>query len=264
LRLPPGWRSILLVAVAFTTMAAIPTGAKPSPRPAEPKIEAAAPPNIVLVLTDDQRWDQLGQMPILRRTIGKPGTSFTNAVVVNPPCCPSRTTILTGRYSHDTGVWTNRAPDGGFTVFDDSSTVATWLAAAGYRTGFVGKYLNEYTGTYIPPGWDRWSAFTNAAGGGGGYYNYTLNTDGTLIDYGAASTDYSTDVLATQASRFVTIVRALAPLTPRQRAAVVLTYILGYTSDEAAELLGIRASTVRVLAGRGRAQLRETMGEADD
>jgi RNA polymerase sigma-70 factor (ECF subfamily) len=62
----------------------------------------------------------------------------------------------------------------------------------------------------------------------------------------------------------VTIVRALAPLTPRQRAAVVLTYILGYTSDEAAELLGIRASTVRVLAGRGRAQLRETMGEIDD
>lgn len=60
------------------------------------------------------------------------------------------------------------------------------------------------------------------------------------------------------------IVRALAPLTPRQRAAVVLTYVLGYTSEEAADLLGIRPSTVRVLAGRGRAQLRQAMGEADE
>jgi RNA polymerase sigma factor (sigma-70 family) len=57
------------------------------------------------------------------------------------------------------------------------------------------------------------------------------------------------------------IVRALAPLTPRQRAAVVLTDVLGYSSEEAGDLLGVRASTVRVLAGRGRAQLREAIGE---
>src|SRR4051812_34536373 len=57
------------------------------------------------------------------------------------------------------------------------------------------------------------------------------------------------------------IVRALAPLTPRQRAAVVLTDILGFSSEEAGDLLGVRAATVRVLAGRGRAQLREAMGE---
>lgn len=60
------------------------------------------------------------------------------------------------------------------------------------------------------------------------------------------------------------IVQALAPLTKRQRAAVVLTYILGYTSEEAAGFLGIRASTVRVLAGRGRAELRRAMGETDE
>ena len=73
----------------------------------------------------------------------------------------------------------------------------------------------------------------------------------------------SDDALARVEER-ESIVRALAPLTPRQRAAVVLTYILGYTSEEAAELLGIRPSTVRVLAGRGRAQLRQAMGEADE
>jgi RNA polymerase sigma-70 factor, ECF subfamily len=71
------------------------------------------------------------------------------------------------------------------------------------------------------------------------------------------------DALARVEDREV-IVRALAPLTKRQRAAVVLTSILGYTSDEAAEILGIRSSTVRVLAGRGRAELRRTMGETDE
>jgi RNA polymerase sigma factor (sigma-70 family) len=60
------------------------------------------------------------------------------------------------------------------------------------------------------------------------------------------------------------IMQALAPLTTRQRAAVVLTYILGYTSEEAAGFLGIRASTVRVLAGRGRVELRRAMGETDE
>ena len=59
-------------------------------------------------------------------------------------------------------------------------------------------------------------------------------------------------------------VSALAPLTPKQRAAVVLTVILDFTSEEAGDLLGVRPSTVRVLAGRGRAQLREAMGESHD
>src|SRR2546430_2710301 len=55
--------------------------------------------------------------------------------------------------------------------------------------------------------------------------------------------------------------RALAPLTPRQRAAVVLTDVLGFTSEEAAEALGVRPATVRVLAARARTRLREAMGE---
>ena len=60
------------------------------------------------------------------------------------------------------------------------------------------------------------------------------------------------------------IVQALAPLTSRQRAAFVLTTILGYTSEEAGGFLGIRASTVRVLAGRGRTELQRAMGATDE
>ena len=82
------------------------------------------------------------------------GVTFTNGHVTTALCCPSRTSILTGQYSHRTGVLDNNPPDGGAQVFDDSSTIATWLQAAGYRTGFVGKYLNGYASLspYIPPG----------------------------------------------------------------------------------------------------------------
>jgi N-acetylglucosamine-6-sulfatase len=96
------------------------------------------PPNIVLILTDDQRADTLRYMPIVRHALGNHGVTFTNAYVVNPVCCPSRSTILTGLYSHSTGVYTNDL-FGGFAAFDDDSTIATWLHDAGYRTGLFGK-----------------------------------------------------------------------------------------------------------------------------
>jgi RNA polymerase sigma-70 factor, ECF subfamily len=60
------------------------------------------------------------------------------------------------------------------------------------------------------------------------------------------------------------IIRGLAALTPRQRAAVVLTDLLEFTSEEAARLLGVRSSTIRVLARRGRAQLRLSIGEGHE
>src|SRR2546421_746067 len=91
-------------------------------------------PSIVLVLTDDQRWDSLWAMPQVRHLLGLHGVTFTHAYVPNPLCCPSRTSILTGEYSHSTGVYWNAPPHGGFPSFNDSSTLATWLSAAGYRT----------------------------------------------------------------------------------------------------------------------------------
>jgi RNA polymerase sigma-70 factor (ECF subfamily) len=59
-------------------------------------------------------------------------------------------------------------------------------------------------------------------------------------------------------------VRAMASLTPRQRAAVVMTDVLGFTSEESAEALGVKAVTVRVLAARGREALRTAMSEGED
>ena len=99
------------------------------------------------------------------------GVNFTNAFVVDPLCCPSRAAILKGAYAHSTGVYNNEGPYSPFVVFDDRSTVATWLQGAGYRTALIGKYFNAYDesrAAYVPPGWDRWVAFatTDVAAGG--------------------------------------------------------------------------------------------------
>jgi arylsulfatase A-like enzyme len=160
--------------------------------------EAQTRPNVVLVLTDDQRWDTLNVMPTVQSQLVARGVTFSNAFVTNALCCPSRATFLTGRYSHSTGVYVNTGPRGG-AAFDDSSTIATWLRAAGYTTALVGKYLNGYVGPTPPPGWDRWVAFSGTQS----YYSYRLSVDGTTVEYGDLPTDYSTDVLAMEAEAFI-------------------------------------------------------------
>jgi RNA polymerase sigma-70 factor, ECF subfamily len=72
----------------------------------------------------------------------------------------------------------------------------------------------------------------------------------------------ATDEIAAVDARDV-VVRALGTLTPRERAALVLVDLLDMTSEDAANALGVRASTVRVLAGRARAALRDRIGGED-
>ena len=138
-------------------------------------------------------------MPTVNDELVAHGVTFSNAFVSNPLCCPSRATILTGRYSHGTGVYSNAGPHGGFDAFVDDSTIATWLQAGGYRTALVGKYLNKYASTYIPPGWDDWVAFT----GDVDYFDYSLNENGVIVNRGDQTSDYSTDVLAAEATSFI-------------------------------------------------------------
>jgi len=162
-------------------------------------------PNIVVILTDDQRWDTLWAMPTLQAELVGKGTLFNNAFVANSLCCPSRASILTGKYSHSNLVYGNNPPQGGFTSFDDASTVATWLQASGYHTGMLGKYLNGYSAdqiSYIPPGWDRWFGLTQRTAEFA-YYNYTVSDQGVPAQYGSQETDYLTDVLAGQADQFI-------------------------------------------------------------
>jgi N-acetylglucosamine-6-sulfatase len=165
--------------------------------------EVLSPPNVLLIVTDDQRWDTLWSMPNVQADLVARGVEFADAHVVDPLCCPARAAILTGQYAHTNGVYGNHNsdPHGGFNAFNDSVTVATVLHDAGYRTALSGKYLNGYgeldanqPATYVPPGWDDWHAETNAVESGNGYYNYQLNENGTLVDYGSDPSDYLTDV----------------------------------------------------------------------
>jgi N-acetylglucosamine-6-sulfatase len=170
-----------------------------------------AGPNIVLVLTDDQRWDTLWAMSIVERELAGKGVSFANAFAENPLCCPSRATVLTGQFSHTTGIYKNSPPNGGFQDFVDGSTIATWLQARGYRTGLIGKYMNGYSttnGEYVPPGWSRWVAHS----GGGQYFGYMLSVDGINVAYGQDESDYSTDVFAGYGREFITTTPARQPL----------------------------------------------------
>ena len=149
--------ALLLLAACLTLSACFPA-ARGKPR--EDKDRPPKPPNIVFVLTDDLAVDDLnqntlGHMPNLRALMEK-GTTFDNACVSNALCCPSRATILRGQYTHSHQILSNDPPLGGFEKFrslgHEDSTVATWLDGAGYQTSLLGKYLNGYSGTYVPPG----------------------------------------------------------------------------------------------------------------
>jgi len=170
------------------------------------------PPNVVFIVTDDMRLDQLWAMPVVNSRIAAHGVTFNKAFVPNPWCCPSRASILTGTYSHTNGVYRNIAPYGGYPSFRATRTLATWLDGAGYYTGLVGKYLNGYrTGT--PPGWDEWHAFSGGESNeGGAYYDYDLVNNGVLSHRGHAPSDYSTDVLADRAETFIRDAPADEPL----------------------------------------------------
>lgn len=133
-----------LSAVALGTVTALaasagaPSRAEHSLIPAE--VGSVGRPNVLLIVTDDQR-NGLEVMPTLKRRIRKRGTKFPNAYATTPLCCPSRSSIFTGKYSHNHEVVDNKSAG----LLDPTTTIQYFLRQAGYRTGIVGKYLNSIT-----------------------------------------------------------------------------------------------------------------------
>jgi len=168
-------------------------------------------PNIVFVLTDDLDWSLVQYMPHVERLEAR-GTTFTNYFVTDSLCCPSRASTFTGRYPHNTGVYTNGGADGGFSLFqrrgEEANTFATRLQDRGYRTALMGKYLNGYSPLalvdgrprYVPQGWGNWDVAGKA-----GYeeFDYSLNENGKVVHYGSSPRAYLTDVLARRGAAFV-------------------------------------------------------------
>ncbi len=171
-------------------------------------VEGAERPNVLLILTDDQDLASLEVMGEVGRRLGGEGTTFANAFASLPQCCPSRATLLSGQYAHNHGVRDNAWPGGGYRAFDGENALPVWLQEAGYRTGWIGKYLNEYGNSRrgndpreIPPGWSEWVAPVEHTDFQ--MYGYTLNRNGRLRSYGSRPRDYQTDVLARDAEAFV-------------------------------------------------------------
>jgi arylsulfatase A-like enzyme len=158
-------------------------------------------PNILIVLTDDQPVeDSLTVMPNVRALFRAGGTRFPNGFVTTPLCCPSRSTILSGRYAHNHGV-TGNGGDGSGGIGeptgqpDPKATIEKYLHDGGYKTAIAGKFLVNLNWSTNPPYWDRW-AIT-----GGGYYDEVgFNLDGHAIHLAG---DYSTSVVGDKSVEYL-------------------------------------------------------------
>lgn len=150
--------------------------------PAAPSLGVDPPPNILIIVTDDQRATEgtLKVMPRLREWFGKGGVRYPNAFATTPLCCPARATIFSGLYAHNHGVFTNQ----GGLEFDQRYTIQRYLDDAGYKTALVGKYFNNWPLTKDPPHFDKWALFA------GGYYGHDYNVNGAIKHVPAYSTNY--------------------------------------------------------------------------
>ena len=185
---------------------------------------AVTKPNVFILLTDDQD-DLLNStivQPNLLSRVGGEGVRFVNGFVNHPVCCVSRSSLLTGRYSHNTHVINNSRVD--YNFYPGNCTSPAWAAnmepralavhlqRVGYRSIYMGKYMNDaHTHgsvppkfehdpfAYIPPGWDEWYGLQ----GNSKYYNYSVSNNGMREDHGYAPEDYLTLRLEKRAHEFL-------------------------------------------------------------
>ena len=164
-----------------------------------PTTAANSRPNVVFILTDDQTFESLRVMTRTQALLGDEGTTFSNAIISYPLCCPARATFLTGQYAHNHGVLENVPPLGGVGALDANETLAVWLERAGYATSHIGKYLNGYgdvSPPTVPPGWTEWFGLQDPSTYG--YLAYDVSVNGTLQNF-QGEANYQTDVLTDRA-----------------------------------------------------------------
>lgn len=161
------------------------------------RVGAAERPNIVVLLIDDLRFDDLGcnghpfsKTPNADRLAAE-GINFSNAFANTPLCSPSRATFLTGLHAGAHGITdnTDRSP-----ASHKLDTFPRRLRDAGYRTGYVGKW-HMGNDNSARPGFDRWVCLK----GQGDSTDPELNVDGRVVK----GTGYVTDVLAEYAVKFI-------------------------------------------------------------
>ena len=179
------------VAALFTTTCTAPDQIQNT----APSTAQSRRPNIVMVLVDDMRWDDMRiaghpfiDTPNMDR-LAREGARFTNAFATTPLCSPSRASFLTGQYPHINGIIDNTArPSHNLRVFPLE------LQRAGYRTGFFGKW-HMGNDDSPRPGFDHWVAMP----GQGDAIDPSLNVDGERVH----ARGYTTDLLTDYVERFI-------------------------------------------------------------
>ncbi len=179
-----------LVAHAAATPASLAAPSAPT-TPARPR-------NVVLILSDDHRYDFMscvGGPPWLKTPgldrLAHGGAILANATVSTSLCSPSRASVLTGLYAHRHGIVDNNSPIPRGTEFFPQR-----LRAAGYRTAFMGKWHMGHEDDAPQPGFDHWVSLR----GQGEYNNPIFNVDGVRQQ----QTGYTTDLLTERAVQWIT------------------------------------------------------------
>jgi arylsulfatase A-like enzyme len=145
-------------------------------------------PNVVVINTDDMRADFAPYLPKIRQWLFDGGTNFRNGYVSTPSCCPSRASLMSGRYVHNNGQYQQQTLG-----FDLDLTIQRYLHDAGYLTGHAGKFLHWLDLGTEAPHFDRWTYFK------GGYENVYMNFDGTV----RRSQGYSTTIVFDRAIEYL-------------------------------------------------------------
>jgi arylsulfatase A-like enzyme len=221
-----GYRPGVVFRAATGLVTAATTAAVLLVLPTSASVHAAPPPvsepNIVYIVLDDLSSNLVPYMSEFEQ-LADEGITFDNFFVTDSQCCPSRASTLTGMYPHNSGVLANGWRQGGFEQFLEhhlEDSLGPQISQAGYRTGYVGKFLNGYRpggspadaksgrpgypAGFVPPGWDEW----HVSDDGYTQFDYTVaeavDTDvAEVVRYGHREDDYSTDVMTRTAVDFL-------------------------------------------------------------
>lgn len=179
-RKPVRWRRVAALALSAVLLAGC---SRSDPGPAQEAPELPSRPNVLVIVTDDQRatGTMRQAMPDTLSYFAEGGTRFTQAFATTPLCCPSRASIFSGRYAHRHGVKNNDLA----ASLDQDATLQAYLQAAGYRTAIAGKYLNRWPRSQDPPYFDDWAIMLQ-----GYYFDALFNVGGTNRRVEGYTNDY--------------------------------------------------------------------------
>ena len=141
----------------------------PAARPAAAQVPGAQRPNVLFIVTDDQRHG-MEALPSTHALFAEQGRRYPNGFVTTPLCCPARASIMTGRYAHNHGIKHN----GWYPTISYHDMLQAELQKAGYRTALFGKYLNAWPLADAPPNFDEFAVARS------GYEDTTWNVNGTV------------------------------------------------------------------------------------